>query len=67
MYFDKNRNDSSRVPLIFRNVGQNPQETILRGTPLQDDGIWNRINSNQPYKIAHMSDALRLAIVYRYE
>ena len=52
-------------PLVFRCVGPDPQQSILHGTPLQNDVLWSRVNSTQKFNVTHLSDALRLALVYR--
>ena len=61
-----NSNDTVKAPVVFRSVGIEPMRSILLGTPFQDPILWNQINSTQPFKIAHLSDALRLALIYRY-
>ena len=60
------RNDPTAMPpLVFRCVGPDPQQSILHGTPLQNDVVWSRVNSTQKFNVTHLSDALRLAVVYR--
>ena len=59
------RNESSKAPLAIRCLGYNPVDSILHGTPLQSTRIWNHINSTQPFRMAHLSDALRLVLVYK--
>ena len=62
------RNAPHNAPVVFRYAGEYPPDSILLDTPLDTDGLWGYITSNpdDSFRIAHISDTFRLALIYRF-